>query len=321
MRIQLRGRAVGAQVVTPTGPPLRSGPTLSAAGRTAQPKWHIIAASHNRRELTVRAVTRIAEAAKIAGLSFDFTLFDDGSTDGTREAIQALAAPVQILNGDGTAFWAKSMALAEAHVLSAAGEDDVIVWLNDDVALDDDALAMALTAAVAHPDAVLIGATRDPDTGQLSYSGMRSRGRHPLRMSLVVPTGELQSVDTFNGNFVVIPVPVARRIGGIDGGFPHASADMDYGFRARRAGVSMFLLPATVGACRYNAPLPPGKILADWRAFRSRKGGGNFANLRRILAKERPFTWPAIVVWSYTGWWARRLYAWMRPGETGFLGR
>lgn len=290
----------------------------SAEGQGSHPKWRIVAASHNRRELTIRAVIRIAEAAEISGLPFDFTLFDDGSTDGTREAIQALSMPVHVLVGDGTAFWAKSMALAEAHVLPTAGEADLIVWLNDDVALDENALAMAWAAAAEHPGAILIGATRDPDSGEVSYSGMRSRGRHPLRMSLVVPTGELQPVDTFNGNFVVVPVPVARRMGGIDGGFPHASADMDYGFRARRAGVPMLLLPDTVGDCRHHPPLPRGKLLADWRAYRSRKGRGNLANLRRILEKERPATWPAIVVWCYAGWWARRLcreFGWMRHGS------
>ena len=50
-------------------------------------------------------------------------------------------------------------------------------------------------------------------------------------------------VDAMNGNLVLVPRPTAERMGGIDGKFSHALADIDYATRARRLGHRLCLLP------------------------------------------------------------------------------
>lgn len=268
---------------------------------------HVLIACHNRRDLTLRAITIFAGAAKEAGAEADFTVFDDGSTDGTAEALAALDLPVTRIAGDGSAFWSRSMAVAEDHVLHAYDDDGYVVWLNDDVELDGDFLKVALAAAKSAPSAILVGAMRDPETGQLTYSGHRRGGFHPLNFALVEPNGTLRAVETFNGNLVFVPMKVARALGGIDGSLPHAGADTDYGIRAGDTGFELLLLPRIVGSCPLNPVLPPGAVMDDWRRFVGVKGGGNYSRMKRILKKRHPHTWFGYIAVTYSLWWARRL--------------
>ena len=269
--------------------------------------FHVLIACHNRRELTSHAITTFAAAATANGIDADFTVFDDGSTDGTPEAIAALGLPVTRIAGDGTAFWSRGMAEAEDHVLRVHHDDGYIVWLNDDVELDGDFLEVAIAAIKSVPSAVLVGAMRDPATGELTYSAYRSVGFHPLRGDLLKPNGTLQSADTFCGNLVFVPMNIARAMDGIDGSLSHFGADTDYGLRLREKGLEIFLLPTTIGSCAPNPLRPVGPVLRDWRGFLDVKGGGNFNTLRQILRKQYPHTWLGYVAITYLHWWARRL--------------
>ncbi|WP_104099806.1 glycosyltransferase family 2 protein [Cryobacterium sp. M96] len=272
-------------------------------------RFHVIIACHNRRALTIRSVIKAQETADAAGIEVDFTVFDDGSRDGTSNALSALRHTVLILKGDGSAFWAKSMALAEQQVLTSTegGDDEYIVWLNDDVDIDLKAFEDLLPTLNEHRGAVVVGAMRDPDTSKITYSGMRRNGRHPLNLALIMPTAQSQLVDTFNGNLVAVPVEAARVVGGIDGEFSHAFADIDYGFRCQRLGIDVVLAPGTYGACPRNAPPLRGSIRGDWRAFTGAKGGGNYHSLRRILRKSNAWTWWSVIMISYGLWLTRRV--------------
>lgn len=264
---------------------------------------HVILACHDRRTLTVRAIQDAAHSASSAGLDTHFVLYDDGSTDGTADAVRDLGLPVAVISGDGTAFWAKSMSLAEQRALAEAADDDWIMWLNDDVHLDRDAFARLGPRLVG--DKILVGAMRDPDSGVVTYSGLRRAGWHPLSFVVVEPNDRLQAIDTFNGNLVLVPVTVARALGGIDGEFAHAWADIDYGLRAREAGIPVLLAPGTYGTCQRNAPDLSGSILTRWRRHRSRKGGGEPASIERLIRRHEPAKWPWAQWASVARWWVR----------------
>lgn len=272
---------------------------------------HVLLACHDRRDLTIRAITAFASAAKALGAEADFAVFDDGSTDGTAEALAALELPVTRIAGDGSAFWSRSMAEAEDHVLRAY-DDGYVVWLNDDVELDADFLEVVLAAVGSAPSAVLVGAMRDPETGELTYSGHRRGGVHPLNFVSVEPNGTLQLIESFNGNLVFVPMKIARTLGGIDGSFSHFGADTDYGIRVRQGGFELLLLPRAVGSCAQNPVQPRGAIMDDWRAFVGVKGGGNYNTLKRFLQKRHSQTWLFYVAVTYSLWWVRRL-AQIRP--------
>ena len=95
--------------------------------------------AHNRRALTLASLERLEVAARVAGVTVAAVLMDDGSTDGTAEAVRQRHPWVEVLVGQGDLFWNRGMHAAQAQAMRHAF--DYLLWLNDDTALHDDALA------------------------------------------------------------------------------------------------------------------------------------------------------------------------------------
>ena len=216
-----------------------------------------ILTSHNRREKTLACLRSYFEQRLRLSADLDAVLVDDGSSDGTTEAVQALGASVTIVRGAGDLYWAAGMALAEEHALSRS--TDYLLWLNDDVVLGPSTLQRLLDVAKENrATCIVVGAVCDPDTGELTYSGVQRHRFHPLRFELVEPDAEPVAVSTFNGNVVLVPHAVSSIVGPIDGRFSHGAADFDYGLRATRAGIVSLVMPEVAGTC------PRGEHPAPW---------------------------------------------------------
>lgn len=238
------------------------------------PRIAVLMAAHNRRELTVRALRSLAAARG----AFDLTivLLDDGSTDGTAEAVEVVWPGAIVLKGDGNCFWNGGMHKAWSYALSL--KMNGYLWLNDDVVLDADAMARLAQQWHARGGAarpfVLVGATRD-DAGLLSYGGQR-RVRSPLALKFErLPVAqESQQADTFNGNIVLVSQAAVERIGINDPGFLHAMGDIDYGLRAKASNIPILILPGTLGLCNSNTPVRynQGSLRDRWRKMTSHRG-------------------------------------------------
>lgn len=210
----------------------------------------------NRREQTLTCLRSYFAQEIDSSLSIDAVLVDDHSSDGTAAAVRKLDCRATVIESSGDLYWAGGMALAEKHAFERPF--DFLLWLNDDVVLDPDALARLLAVFEAQEaPCIVVGAQRDPDCGDVTYSGVRRHRIHPLRFDRIEPGLEPLKVDTFNGNTVLVPRSVALALGPIDGGFEHASADFDYGMRATKAGVSALVAPGTVGTCPRDHPIAP----------------------------------------------------------------
>ena len=179
-------------------------------------------AAHNRRDLTL-ACLRSLDAQRVPGVTVDAFVLDDGSSDGTSEAIAEQFPEVTVLHGDGQLYWNGGMRRAFAAAI--AGDYDHYLWLNDDVYLDDGALAVLLDTErrlrERGDEAVIVaGSTRHPDTGELTYGGVVHPHRwRPLRSELVEPGDAPRPCDTMNGQAVLISRAVVQRIGNIDPAF------------------------------------------------------------------------------------------------------
>jgi GT2 family glycosyltransferase len=200
-------------------------------------------ACHNRANLTSEFFIHFL-ASKRNDFTFEFIVCDDGSTDGTSNILESQPLPVKIVNGTGNLFWAKSMALAESNI---EGFYDGILWINDDLRLFQDTFQTLLFGILAHPNSVLIGQVRDQDSEQVIYGGYQRLGRHPLKLRLMSDFESYVSVDTFNGNFVYIPTHIRLAVGPIDSFYQHAYADIDYGYRVKKAGYEIYTLPKVIG--------------------------------------------------------------------------
>jgi GT2 family glycosyltransferase len=211
---------------------------------------------HNRRDTTLSCLRSLA-SNDVTGVSIDIFLVDDGSTDGTGDAVRAEFPHVHLISGSGHLFWCRGMELAWRSAISHDRYDSFL-WLNDDVQLVSDALAgfssvIRQLQADGRWPAVLVGSLADPVTGATTYGGHRlSSSWHPGKMRMIEPRSRPTPVDTFNGNVVLVPSEIVERIGIIDAAFSHATGDNDYGLRASRAGIEVIVVPGHVGACARN---------------------------------------------------------------------
>ena len=226
------------------------------------PNLAVIMTCHNRREATVASLRSLAASVdRSPGLAYRVFLLDDGSTDGTADAVASLALPVTVLPGNGDLFWNRGMVHAWAAARAHEDAYDGYLLLNDDTVLDEQALPTLLrTDAEYEHRAVVVGAIRDPDTGRVTYGGVRRTSRwHPGRVARLPRSDGAQQADTFNANCVYVPSDVCEAIGILDPVFHHAIGDFDYGYRATRHGFPVIVAPGTVGACARNP------VAGTWR--------------------------------------------------------
>lgn len=272
-------------------------------------------ACHDRRETTLRCL-RTLHDQDMDGVDVDVYLLDDGSSDGTGDAVVRSFPDTVLLHGDGTLFWARGMRRA-LEAASRHGYDHYL-WLNDDTALDPDALGRLLSTAahasmITGQQAIVVGACRDPDTGALTYGGRHRPSRLRRHRFVTAPVSpHPQPVETMHGNVVLVPREVVERIGHLDGTFRHGFADEDYGLRARRAGFTVWLAPGTVATCASNRQPTYGRqrLLDDVRDLTALTGGGlppqDWARLMRRWAGP---LWPIFWASPYVRRTARVLLA------------
>jgi GT2 family glycosyltransferase len=242
----------------------------------------VLITCHNRKPKTLACLDALFNQVIPSDLAIDVYLVDDGSTDGTAEAVQQTYPQVKILLGDGTLYWNRGMHKAFAEALQH--DYDYYLWLNDDTLLYPDALSCLWKtshnlAKQGHEKAIIVGSTHHPDTGKLTYGGVvRSTWWHPFKYRLVEPSTDPQPAETLNGNCVLIPRAVVQILGNLDPAFSHSIGDTDYGLRAHRQGCSVWVAPGYAGKCQTNPPQghpwhdPKFTLKQRWQAVTDKKG-------------------------------------------------
>lgn len=256
----------------------------------------ICLACFNRRVTTLRCLNALRNLDWPNDTRFEIYLADDASPDRTADMVRERFPEVTLLHGDGNLFWGGGMRLAFGRAMEVG--HDFYVWLNDDVELYPRVFfelfsTYALVSNKGRQRAMVAGATCDPDTGALTYSGRVQTGISPLTFRNVEPkTDKPQICDTMNGNLVLIPAQVATELGNIDATFTQHLGDFDYGLRAKRLGIRTWVCMGFVGTCRPNTKTQKWKSaefsfrqrlaivnsalglpFAQWMVFCARHGG------------------------------------------------
>jgi GT2 family glycosyltransferase len=255
----------------------------------------IIIACHNRKQTTLLCLEKVF-ANDASNIRISTYLLDDGSMDGTSEAVKERFPTVNILKGNGDLFWTRGMHKAFGEALKE--DHDYYLWLNDDTLLYPDSIPRLINCHLElvgrnQAESILVGSTCDPVSGELTYGGYRSNNRlHQLRFHMLTPTEELQECDTMCGNCVLIPKEAVNKSGNIDPIYQHRWGDMDYGLRAKKVGCKIFIAPGYIGTCEdnplakswrdYTIPLIEririlhsikGLHKRDWKTYVKRHGG------------------------------------------------
>lgn len=232
----------------------------------------ILLTCYNRKENTLACLQNLFQAIVPENYVFKVFLIDDGCTDGTAEAVKNQFSDVAIIRGDGDLYWNRGMHLAWTTA-SNTKEYDFYLWLNDDTFLYDDVLEkLILTSEKNENKTIIVGSTCDTVTKlKTTYGGRRKKD------GLIQATENIVRCDYFNGNIVLIPKFVFKKIGINDPVFHHALGDFDYGLRAGKQGVKIYIAPGFLGECDVHERLAtwcnPKKTFSQrWKVFRSPLG-------------------------------------------------
>lgn len=202
----------------------------SEAADLLEDTWVIIPV-HNRQEMTLTCLDHLKSEQNWDQLNV--VVVDDGSTDGTGEAIEASYPSVHLLHGDGDLWWGGAMSKGMRYALERDAR--VVIWLNDDVLPEPGALD-ALATKVAAVGDIVLGSVVTPETGHGYTTRWRSSwlGPEPLDYDL---DRDVQPCDFVSGKMVGVAREVVDVVG-VPGtrGFHHHYADFEYTYRATEAG-------------------------------------------------------------------------------------
>ena len=216
----------------------------------------VLITCHNRRQKTIYCLKSLYSNKLPANYSLEVFLVDDGSSDGTGQAVKENFPHVRVISGNGNLFWNKGMRLAwetAAHTY----DFDFYLWLNDDTILDDTGIPQLLKTyeeiiSIDKSPAIICGACRtSAQTSQFSYGGRSTSGP-------VIPNGKIQSCKFINGNVVLVPKEIFHKIGNLSPDYTHGMGDFDYGLRAKKKNYPCYTTKQFIAVC------PPNEGIADW---------------------------------------------------------
>ncbi len=214
----------------------------------------VLLTCHNRKNKTLACLESLYRALIPDSYSIDIYLTDDGSTDGTSLAVKNLFPDINIVEGNGTMFWAGGMRLAWETAMKNKLYD-VYLLINDDVVLNPDFFYKLMeTDSYAYKKmgkkGIYSGATIDEKNGKVTYGGSRIiNNLFIVKMHMLTPSGYPLNCDVTNANVLWVSKNVVDEIGIFDNHFTHGIADYDYSLQAVRKNIPVLLAPDVCGMC------------------------------------------------------------------------
>lgn len=189
---------------------------------------------------TLEAVARTDYDAR----SWEAVVVDDGSTDGTEEAVTAWLerskAPVRYVRQANA-----GPARARNHGASLA-RGRALIFIDNDILVEPTFVGAHLAALDAHPGSWIVGRVTHPEQLRQTPFG---RYRDAVWESFyeALPEDDVVETSAMTAANLSLPAEDFRRLGGFDEHFTIASSeDWELGMRARKAGIRILYSAAIV---------------------------------------------------------------------------
>jgi len=267
----------------------------------------VVVPIYNRRETTLNFLRQLEEIND-DGVCLQVVIINDGSTDGTPEAIQQQHPQTIVLHGDGNLWWTGAVRMGAEFALQQ-GYSTILI-MNDDLELDSTFLVELLKVARANPDTLVssIKLNRKEDgQQQIIAAGFEITGFFkeivPLHGDEPYREGmpEVMECDLLTGSSLLIPAPVFANIGMFDNRrYPHGYGDFEFTLRASLAGYKCLVATKSRIYTEYNQNYTDRYLIRSTRGdflrnlFNKTKFGYGFASLRQVCFMHKPFWLGAI---------------------------
>jgi len=274
------------------------------------------------------------QGIKTEGFRAEIVVVDDGSTDGTSEAVSQSYPDVTILKGDGNLWWAGGLNKGFEYALE--NDFDFVYTMNDDIEFFPNTVQVLYDTLKERSDAVCSSIffsdrgeknnkdgkdkkkdnrkdkgiqdgkeeKEDKTKKHIVYVGFQSHGFFKkMRSPISGPwldsyAGKILEADTLSTKSALIPVEVITKVGLIDSKrFPHNYSDWDYFRCVKRMGFALL-------------------VNMDSQIF-SRGSDTNYHNI--ILNKNLKDIWKTFFDIKY-GNHLKSLYYWATKGENFIKG-
>lgn len=260
----------------------------------------VVVPVHNRKRLTLQCL-RSLRGADQSGLDVHIIVVDDGSTDGTSEAIHHQFPLAEVIVGDGNLWYTAGTNRGIQAAFSR--RPDYVLAINDDQVFHAQALQRLVSCAQRHTKSVVGALLLDwnrPD--HVMATGVRwdtwyGGWRHPQCLTAWNVPGDAWEVEIIVGNCVLFPIEAIEQIGLMnEKAFP-MYGDAEYTPRMRRVGWKLLIEPRAYVWCQPNTIQPSLRTLSIRKllsalifnqknsynlvaGFRSHWGGGAFTFVR-----------------------------------------
>jgi GT2 family glycosyltransferase len=227
----------------------------------------VLMTCHNRVQTTLACLEALFDAILPSEFVLEVFLVDDLSPDETGKIVKDKYPQINVIQGTGNLFWAKGMRLAWKEA-TLHKEFDYYMWLNDDTILYKNAIQELIDVnhkyKFINKVNITFGFCCSPKNPEVTtYGALFNRTK-------LIPNGNIQLGNLINGNVVLVPNEVYKKIGILSKKYTHGIADYDYSMRASKEGVDCVGTRIFVAECERNIE------------YFSDKSKSIFSRLRRI---------------------------------------
>lgn len=200
---------------------------------------------YNRKEVTLHCLQQLAQQTY---QQFSVTVVDDGSTDGTADAVRECFPSTNLIVGPGNWWWTKSVNKGIMWELIQGTSH--ILLLNDDTHFDHNYLSVVISEIKLHNRAIIGSVNLSYETPhRVFFSGAKSLNRILFRYTRYhktfslykeVKRGKILPSVYLPARGALVPASVFSEIGLLDEKrFPQYASDVDFTLKAYKKGIRM----------------------------------------------------------------------------------
>jgi GT2 family glycosyltransferase len=205
-----------------------------------------IVTAYQRPEELQQSLQALKNQKKSPPLELSLAITLDQSPDLT-QLVKSLWPTATVLFSSKPLYWGGGTNLA--WKAAQKNPPDAYLLLNQDTTLYPEALATLWKVhAAAKTSCLVAGKTYDPQLHQLSYGGWEFVPGPLKPIAKFHPHAAESSMA--NGNILLIPEAIRKKVGYIDDKLPHLFGDFDYTLRAKKLGIPTLLPAPALGECR-----------------------------------------------------------------------